>query len=345
MSIGKNGNLTFSDNLLEKMETKYLSDGSEWARIYYLDVSSTKEFFSSNETLNCTDRANRFSRMGIVDNFMSSDGYYEFMLTYPSLSTTLYNRWKQTSSANEGTVSGLVKITTTWSSHNFGIRKHGSSCVYDCDTGGSWFAPICQTASWTDTQYIPAADGSSQTQCELWVRYDNVPTMQNGICECEALDLLENPSDRTFSASGTSGDIIVTTDLYTAVIPNATYYLEAKCDSGWADGHGYTESRKGKGTIWLYLHNSYDANNYGFNYPVNFNSASSNKVADGIWKYTIPSGYVAARVRINTYSNDTDSVTATFRGIHLIPEKYYISDKIKARFADDYVSCDEIIEL
>lgn len=345
MSINKNGNLVVSSSAISKMNVKQLSDDSKWARIYFLDVSNTKTFFTKDEALDCTNQSNRFSRMGMVDKFKSADGYYEFMLTYPSLSATLYNRWKQTSSPNESTVTDFTKITTAWTNHHAGLRRHGSATIYDCDTGGTWYAPICQLASWTDTQYIPAADGSSQTQCELWVRYDNVPTIQNGICECEALDLLENPADRTFSASGTSSDIIVTTDLYAAVIPNATYYLEAKCDSGWADGHGYTESRKGKGTIWLYLHNSYDANNYGFDYPVNFNSASSDKVADGIWKYTIPSGYVAARVRINTYSDDTDNVTATFRDIHLIPEKYYISNKIKARFADDYVSCNEIIEL
>ena len=50
-------------------------------------------------------------------------GTYEFMLTYPSLSTSLYNRWTQTSSPNAGTVTGFTPITTAWSGHNAGIRK------------------------------------------------------------------------------------------------------------------------------------------------------------------------------------------------------------------------------
>ena len=58
-----------------------------------------------------------------VDKFKTSSGVYEFMLTYPSLSDTLYNRWTQTSSPNAGTVTGFTPITTAWSGHNAGIRK------------------------------------------------------------------------------------------------------------------------------------------------------------------------------------------------------------------------------
>ena len=104
-------------------------------------------------------------------------GVYEFMLTYPRLSKTLYNRWRQTSSPNASTVTGFEPITTAWSGHNGGIRKHGGSCIYDCDTGSTWYAPIGQTAAWTDGKYIPAADGSSQTETELWVRIDTLPAL------------------------------------------------------------------------------------------------------------------------------------------------------------------------
>lgn len=86
----------------------------------------------------------------------------------------LYNRWLQTSSPNDGAVAGFKPITTAWSAHNFGIRKNGSACVYNCDSGGTWYAPIGQKTRWTDTLDIPAADGSSQTQTELWVRIDNL---------------------------------------------------------------------------------------------------------------------------------------------------------------------------
>ena len=89
-------------------------------------------------------------------------------------SVPLYNRWIQTSSPNATSVSGFKPISTAWTAHHAGIRKHGSSNVYDCDSGTTWYAPIGQTATWTDTQYIPAANGTSQTSTELWVRIDGL---------------------------------------------------------------------------------------------------------------------------------------------------------------------------
>lgn len=99
-------------------------------------------------------------------------GKYEFMLTYPKLSTTLFNRWSQFSSPNESTVVGFTALETAWGGHNAGIRKMSGSAIYNCDSGSTWYAPIGQTSSWTSTQYIPAADGTSQTETELWVRID-----------------------------------------------------------------------------------------------------------------------------------------------------------------------------
>lgn len=183
-NIEKQGNLIINSDTLYKMQIKSLSDGSLWARIHFLDVTTTKEWFASDsEVAECTNKSNRFSMMKLVDVFKSTDGYYEFILTYPSLSSTLYNRWKQTSSANAATVTGLSKIITAWDSYNYGIRKHASGAVYDCSSGNVWFAPIGQKATWTSTQYIPAADGSSQTSTELWIRIDNVDGIGTGIVE------------------------------------------------------------------------------------------------------------------------------------------------------------------
>ena len=86
---------------------------------------------------------------------------------------------------------------------------------------------------------------------------------------------------------------------------------------------GYVQDdAKGKVTIWLYLLKTYDSSNYGFDNPICF--TSSNWVKKGIWKYTIPSGYNMVRIRYNTYSDGSNSVTAKFWETHLIPEKYFI---------------------
>ena len=97
-------------------------------------------------------------------------GCYEFMLTYPQISSTGYNRWQQSSSPNASAAVGFKAISTSWSGHNAGIRKHGSACIYNCDSGGTWFAPIGQTSAWDSTKAIPAANGNSTTETELWVR-------------------------------------------------------------------------------------------------------------------------------------------------------------------------------
>jgi hypothetical protein len=41
-------------------------------------------------------------------------GTYEFMLTYPKLSATGFNRWTQTSSPNQSTVIGFKNISASW---------------------------------------------------------------------------------------------------------------------------------------------------------------------------------------------------------------------------------------
>lgn len=43
------------------------------------------------------------------------------------------------------------------------------------------------------------------------------------------------------------------------------------------------------------------------------------------------------------YSNGQGTVSIS--DVVIVPERYYVSDKIKARFSEDFVSCNEIIEL
>ena len=43
------------------------------------------------------------------------------------------------------------------------------------------------------------------------------------------------------------------------------------------------------------------------------------------------------------YSNGQGTVSIS--DVVIVPERYYVSDKIKARFSEDFASCNEIIEL
>ena len=101
---------------------------------------------------------------------------YEFMLTYPHMSATGYNRWSQTSDISASSVSGYTPISISWPEHSYGIRAHNpGSCIYNCDSGGTWYAPIGQLGhgSWNGTgSMIPAANGVNTSMMELWVRID-----------------------------------------------------------------------------------------------------------------------------------------------------------------------------
>lgn len=159
------------------MRIKSLVDGSAWARIYWLDLGTySTTFADKSEVLKCTSAINRYSRMGIVDNFVSTDGCYEFMLTYPSLSNSLYNRWKQTNSpnvsANLGT--GYDAITTAWATYAnpLTLCYSSGSAIYCTNVANNWWSPIGQLALYNGG--IPAADGSTQSSTELWVRIDNL---------------------------------------------------------------------------------------------------------------------------------------------------------------------------
>ena len=166
------------------------------------------------------------------------------------------------------------------------------------------------------------------------------------IYESEGTNILLNSENYTvnnpYVLSGTSGDIIATTNMYAQVTPGETYYFMSQTDSEWASGHW---GNKGEATIWLYLLKTYDPSNTGFDSPILF--TSSNWVAKGIWKYTIPDGYNMARVRLNTYSNDGNAVTCKFWDVRLIPEKYYVPETGGAslRIGKDYISTGEIYEI
>ena len=100
----------------------------------------------------------------------------------------------------------------------------------------------------------------------------------------------------------------------------------------------------------LYLLKTYDPSNYGYDSPICFNTSSSNMVASGIWKYTIPTGYNMARVRFNSYANESNKVTCKLWDTMLIPERYYITpsqltNTIALRVGKDYISTGKLYEI
>ena len=74
-TINKNGIVAtggFNDKEVPTydMKIKALDDGSTWARIHHLDVSNDQTFFANaSEVAKCTDKHNRYSRMGDVNKY------------------------------------------------------------------------------------------------------------------------------------------------------------------------------------------------------------------------------------------------------------------------------------
>lgn len=177
----------------------------------------------------------------------------------------------------------------------------------------------------------------------------------NNLYESSGANILINSEKYTeqtpYSITGINNDINVVTDMYAQVTPGETYYLLCEVNPEWADGHGYTENRKGKAIIWLYLSNAYNANNTSYDSAIAFScdSNSNTYIANGIWKYTIPNNINMARIRLNTYSNGTDSVTCKFWNVQLISEKQYtthlndLSPSLKV--GKDFIISTEIYEL
>lgn len=177
----------------EDMLFKTLDDGSIWARIFHHDLSISNTYFSSvdkDEATYCIDTVHgKYSRLYLIPELKSSDGYYEYMLTYPKISTTKYNRWKQTMNpfnvtstiANQtAAYMGYSAIHLDWTTEwGYGLRLRGLGVTYmDCNAGRNvWYGAIGQMVRWTadDTSAIPAVTSSSTTETELWARVDNLP--------------------------------------------------------------------------------------------------------------------------------------------------------------------------
>lgn len=117
-----------------------------------------------------------FDKVNKVFYYNKGSGSFETGSVKKVVPVDYYNRWTQTGSPNNSAPTGYQRIRTDWTPHAGPLRKTNGTGIYNCDNVGSstWYAPIGQTARWTDTQAIPGANGETQTETELWVRIDNI---------------------------------------------------------------------------------------------------------------------------------------------------------------------------
>lgn len=134
--------------------------------------------------------------------------------------------------------------------------------------------------------------------------------------------------DNKYKHSGSTTDIYTPIDSFSRVTPGKEYYLTAKCSPGWAIDHtpgSNNGSNKGKCTIWLYLSKTYNESNmHGYDYAWCYHSL--NWIKEGLWKVTMPSDVNMARIRVNTYSDGSETVTTYFWDINLIPAEDFCNE-------------------
>lgn len=90
------GGVISSPDVSKLVTPSVLSDGSLWKLIFYHDCRNGTVLFSSAAEAQHCDEPYKYSILDEMDKFRRSDGAYEFLLYYPEISATKYNRWSQT---------------------------------------------------------------------------------------------------------------------------------------------------------------------------------------------------------------------------------------------------------
>ena len=161
-------------------ETKY-ADNAAWARIFHQNNHWGSKYFANAAAAESkTDDNDLYSVWSSIDNYKNSTNW-EFMLQYPEVSSTSYNRWTQTSdpTANTNSVTGYNAIHVDWTNGSwFGLAlsSANTSTYIDGQSGGSWWYAIgayTRYASGMPGPYV----GSTATgvgTANVWARIDNL---------------------------------------------------------------------------------------------------------------------------------------------------------------------------
>ena len=203
------------------MPIKTLSDGSNWARIFYHNNKNASVLFTSLVECKNTQTTDKYSRMYLLeDDTYKLNGKFEFMLCYPIDAPGKYNRWRQTNApqneyvtrvSSGSQVTGYEAIHIDWTSNYWGgLERYQSSAAaaettwLDGSVGhGNWFYAIGSMA--THGRGIPSYDSTADVT-ELWVRIDDgvTSTVSMGTGTTAAVSGLSEETNYIFYMSATN---------------------------------------------------------------------------------------------------------------------------------------------
>ena len=161
------------------LETKTLSDGSKWLKVFYHDCS-TGTWFSTVDTINFVNDTYRYNLMNCLEMFKRHESSkYEFLLEYPELGDNYTNRWSQTSNPTTtyNAVSGYTAISIKVSKNFKGMALTDSTTTastwMDGQVGNStwWFALGAKKVY--QNNGFPGPDSTIVKKVKLWMRIPN----------------------------------------------------------------------------------------------------------------------------------------------------------------------------
>ena len=147
---------TLNENIgLYDMKTKILDDGSIWGRIFWHDYTISGNFNYETAISLGTKYVNengKYSRLNELELFRNQNGAFEFLLDYPKVSETDFNRWIQTANPNstvggEGITQeqmGYETVSLSWTTFwKYGLAKGiGNGYISACAGLDCWWYSI-----------------------------------------------------------------------------------------------------------------------------------------------------------------------------------------------------------
>ena len=187
------------DDVETTTETKYELNAA-WARVFHHNNHWGAIYYASADEAKDVQEIDKYSVLDNLESYRNTAGKYEFLLQYPDLSSTGYNRWKQTDNPattqgvnNTTELNGYEPIQLSWET-NFWAGLALSSASTSTLIDGSPKASTWYYAIGARDRYYSAIPGpkAAVSTVNLWTRIDEMTSSSSTNLTRRIGDLKEN---------------------------------------------------------------------------------------------------------------------------------------------------------